>query len=98
MKPENHWGIEIRDRRRAALVTQRELAARVGISQGMISRIEVSGDPVAPETSARLDNVLKALERSLETRRARIRERALAKLSAVELRALGLDGGEERAP
>src|SRR4051812_50050113 len=55
----------IRDARRAAGLTQAQLARRLGITQPSVARLEAAGDNV---TVATLQRALNAMDRTLEIR------------------------------
>lgn len=91
-KPDtDHWGIEIRDRREAALVTQRDLARASGLSQAMLSHIENAGAGITPSRAATLELALQGLEAGTPERRLAIIRKAITKLSVLEIRALDLE-------
>src|SRR3954454_1684710 len=58
-------GSTIREARRAAELTQAQLARRLGITQPSVARLEAAGDNV---TGATLPRALNAMDRTLEIR------------------------------
>lgn len=69
------YGATLRRRRRALGLSQRELAARAGVTQPVIAAAESGRRGVAPETRRRLDGALACRPSVvLDRHRARVRE------------------------
>lgn len=85
-----HYGQGIRNARENVLLSQRELARMANVSQAMISRIETNGDKVTKAKLAEIQGALLKAAETLPERRREIERKALAKLSQLERRVLGL--------
>ncbi|MFD9123529.1 helix-turn-helix domain-containing protein [Kitasatospora sp. NPDC059571] len=67
-------GDEVRQRRRAADITQHELASQVGVSAAHISQIENGATEPSTETAVLLEVVLSSYERKIPRRERTILE------------------------
>lgn len=73
--PQAIWGRELRHYRKAAGLTQGQLAERVHFSEGLISGVETGQLPASPEFAEACDNVLDtggALHRLLDWRKGQV--------------------------
>lgn len=82
-------GNELKSRRRALGISQRELGRRANIAQQHLSQMEAGARAIGPRTRWRLEYALAALELDQAARRARIRacvDRVMARPDMVALR------------